>query len=91
MAMRHSYLLNSGQEQAIARAKTDSFISRVHNKETTFLSYELLFISHAALLMPHWGEPHTSESPTQVSCRRPCANNYRENQKIYHATAKYTA
>ena len=29
-------------------------------------------------------EPHTSESPTQVSCRRPCANNYRENQKTHH-------
>ena len=30
------------------------------------------------------GEPHTSESPTQVSCRRPYANNYRENRKTHH-------
>ena len=43
MAMRHSYLLNSEQKQAIVRAKMDITGS---------------FISHAALLMPHGSYPY---------------------------------
>ena len=36
---------------------------------------------HETLLGLSWSEPHTSESPTQVSCRRPCANNYRKKRR----------
>ena len=38
----------------------------------------------AILVGESLSEPHTSESPMQVSCRQPCANNYRENRKTYH-------
>ena len=35
-------------------------------------------------LATYWGEPHTSKSPMQVLCRRPCTKNYRENRKTHH-------
>ena len=58
-------------------------------KLNSFDSHKL--IMHPLLLLVQFpysligtslSEPHTSESPTQLSRHRPCANNYRKNVKL---------